>query len=487
MIMKILLILGACLLAACTGNTPIRDDKVATCDIIESCSSSYYEVHPSYEIGFVEYSERGNDFDPTRTQQMLDRLKQYSASDKLAIVVFVHGWKHNAEQDDENVISFTKALANLAESGVLTDRKLVGVYVGWRGLTLHGLGSENITYWDRKSVAEEVGRGGVTELLTQLEQIDRSRKENYLVIVGHSFGGAITLSALHDQLLERLQNQQAGLPVRAFGDAVIMLNPAIEANLGLLLKENSLKVGASGVRALPLLYVISSEGDTATGFPFFAGQWLGVNLTWSQVDLMRNYNGKTFKFTEETMDTTTIGNYSLFHTTLIKEPDRNKAMDRLSMDAPSTGVNKPMASIKVIEDTKFGEWELVSYCTTDGKNGNPDVPRMPCYSNEPVNFIYTADSFIADHNDIFNPAVIAFMSTAVSKAYYETANVAFDKCRAGGQPGGDFLFSACFEHHFTLAKEMEEKQKQAAAQKKEKANSSTTRSDSSKESSNAAI
>lgn len=482
--MKVLLTLGACLLAACTGNTPIRDGKVATCEIIESCSNSYYEIHPKYEIGFVEYSERGNDFNPARTQQLLDRLKQYSADGKLAIVVFVHGWKHNAEQYDDNVISFTKALANLAGSGVLTDRKLVGVYVGWRGLTLHGLGSENITYWDRKSVAEEVGRGGVTELLTQLEQIDRSRNENYLVIVGHSFGGAITLSAIHDLLLERLQNQQAGLPVRAFGDAVIMLNPAIEASQGLLLKENSLKVGASGVRAQPLLYVISSEGDKATGFPFFAGQWLGVSLSWSQVDLERGYNDKTFKFSEETMDTTTIGNYSLFHTTLIKEPDRKTSMNRLAMETLHAGVNEAMNSVKVIEDTNFGEWELVSYCTPDGKNGDPEVPRMPCYSNEPVNFIYTADSFIADHNDIFNPAVIAFMSTAVSKAYYETANVAFDKCKAGGQPGGNFLFSACFEHHFALAKEMEEKQKRAVEQKKDKAKSSTTHSDSSKETSN---
>ena len=44
---------------------------------------------------------------------------------------------------------------------------------------------------------------------------------------------------------------------------------------------------------------------------------------------------------------------------------------------------------------------------------------MPCYSNEPVNFIYTSQSFIADHNDIFNDQVIAFMATAVSKAIYE--------------------------------------------------------------------
>ncbi|MDT1000407.1 hypothetical protein RNI08_32255, partial [Pseudomonas aeruginosa] len=81
-------------------------------------------------------------------------------------------------------------------------------------------------------------------------------------------GGAITLGALHDPLLERLLALQDGQRIRAFGDAVIMLNPAIEANQGLLLKENSLKVGALGTQPPPLLYVISSHGDSATHFAF---------------------------------------------------------------------------------------------------------------------------------------------------------------------------------------------------------------------------
>lgn len=74
------------------------------------------------------------------------------------MVVFIHGWKHNAGRDDGNVASFNKALANLASSGVLGKRRLVGLYVGWRGKSMHGLYSENLTYWDRKAVAEEVGR-----------------------------------------------------------------------------------------------------------------------------------------------------------------------------------------------------------------------------------------------------------------------------------------------------------------------------------------
>ncbi|VFT16316.1 Uncharacterised protein [Pseudomonas aeruginosa] len=74
------------------------------------CSDSYYERHPNYEIGFVEYSERGNDFAPARTQRLIDQLKRYSARGDIAMVVFIHGWKHNAGRDDGNVASFNKAL-----------------------------------------------------------------------------------------------------------------------------------------------------------------------------------------------------------------------------------------------------------------------------------------------------------------------------------------------------------------------------------------
>lgn len=433
--MKILLMLCVCLLAACALNKPLRDDQVVTCDTLVSCSHSYYELHtkPRYEIGFVEYSERGNDFFPERTQQLLERLKGYSAEGDLAMVVFIHGWKHNAAPQDANVVSFTKALANLAQSGVLGKRKLVGIYVGWRGLSMHGLGSENLTYWDRKAVAEEVGRGGVTDLLTQLEQIDR-KDRNYLVIVGHSFGGAITLSALHDQLLERLHNQQLGNKVRAFGDAVIMLNPAIEADQGLLLKENSLKVGVSGAQAQPLLYVISSENDSATHWFFPPGQWLGVNLSWSQVDLQRRYRGMPFVLREEALDTTALGNYSLFHTARIRDIEPAQAT----------------AAAKTLEDTKFGDWQLTSYCTPDGNNGGPQVQRMPCYSNEPVNFIYTSKSFISSHNDIFGDQVIAFLATAVGKAIYERTQGRdyLKACR--GENG--FQFAACFDYHYETAR-----------------------------------
>lgn len=444
--MKILALLAACLLAGCAANAPLRDDSESTCADMRPCSDSYYERHPNYEIGFVEYSERGNDFAPARTQRLIDQLKRYSARGDIAMVVFIHGWKHNAGRDDGNVASFNKALANLASSGVLGKRRLVGLYVGWRGKSMHGLYSENLTYWDRKAVAEEVGRGGVAELLAQLERIDR-KDRNYLVIVGHSFGGAITLGALHDPLLERLLALQDGQRIRAFGDAVIMLNPAIEANQGLLLKENSLKVGALGTQPPPLLYVISSHGDSATHFAFPLGQWVGVNLTWSQVDLDRTYNGARYRLREEDLDTTALGNYSLYRTALLidRECPLPDGSDNCAPRPPEP---------RVIDDTDIGKWRFRSFCSADGGNADPALPRMPCYSNEPVNFIYTSQSFIADHNDIFNDQVIAFMATAVSKAIYErTAGASYYR-ECHDPVRKNFSFGKCFDFHYLKATAM---------------------------------
>jgi len=69
-------------------------------------------------------------------------------------VVFVHGWKHNASAEDENVASFRKLLPKVAK--MTPTRRVIGVYVGWRGLSIDwGDWLTNISYWDRKATAEQ--------------------------------------------------------------------------------------------------------------------------------------------------------------------------------------------------------------------------------------------------------------------------------------------------------------------------------------------
>jgi hypothetical protein len=105
-----------------------------------------------------------------------------------------------------------------------------------------------VTYWERKATAEQVAKGGITELLLRLErevideQPGRANRNLYLV-TGHSFGGAVVLSALNEIFLERVAAATAKNPddarvlTRPFGHGVVLLNPAIEANEVFQLKE----------------------------------------------------------------------------------------------------------------------------------------------------------------------------------------------------------------------------------------------------------
>ena len=79
--------------------------------------------------------------------------------------------------------------------------------MGWRGLSVDFGPLTNATYWERKATAEQVAKGGVTELLLRLERevIDDERpNRNLYLVTGHSFGGAVVLSALNEIFLERV-------------------------------------------------------------------------------------------------------------------------------------------------------------------------------------------------------------------------------------------------------------------------------------------
>ena len=146
------------------------------------------------------------------------------------------------------------------------------------------------------------------------KKIDRSNSNNYFFIVGHSFGGAITLSALNEIFMERLKYAygKENSPLNAFGEGTVIINPAIEANQILQLKEASMALGGSDPYQASLLHVVSSMGDSATHKVFPIGQKLGVCLTWNQEKLQRKYKDKDYTLSEYDLDTTTVGQLRSF-------------------------------------------------------------------------------------------------------------------------------------------------------------------------------
>jgi hypothetical protein len=317
--------------------------------------------HPEYDLYSVEFDDQGwlaNTIDgqiPQQTQLtlLMSSLNRMTGpgpegGHPLHIVIFVHGWHHSAAPDDRNVISFRRLLehAAVAEKALclerrahfpdqnhgpapcddneqvslwLKKRRVVGIYLGWRGDSIMGSYIENLSIWDRKLAAEGVALGSVQEFFSRIhsfyQQHDcHSEQSRYrfvgdpekcvdvrMLTAGHSFGGLITYRALAPRLMMGIAEtdtdhgavpttERTGTTERdggahkssayavGFGDLTVLINPAFEAT-----RFESLAQAAAArhyvvadprrkQRAqLPLLIVATSKTDWATGtaFPLF--------------------------------------------------------------------------------------------------------------------------------------------------------------------------------------------------------------------------
>ncbi len=400
---RFLILIVAVLIAGCTSNAPFRDIGSTNCGQA-SCDKSYLENHTDYDLAFVEFTERGNVFSREHMKEVVDHVASLAGSDDgVLAVVYVHGWKHNAHPENSNVESFRNLLrktAALTEDG---DRRLVGIYVGWRGLSLDVPVIKNLSYWDRKEVAHQVGKGGVTELMLRLENEvidDDNPNRNLFLITAHSFGSVIALSALNEIMLERIIEAKAidsgddCVVSRPFGHGVALINPAIEANEILQLKEAVAEREFCDSQDR-LMHIISSDADKATNTAFRVGQWFGVNLGWRQTELERSLNGRDLTFEESALDTITVGNYAPFRT--------GRLVERPAGTDESTVDDSPWEYL-----TCVGRNE----CVTEDEENNHVRPKY----NEPLAFIQTGPAFIKDHNTVFTDAVAGYLGAIVSEA-----------------------------------------------------------------------
>lgn len=288
------LLLLACLAVACTDNVRYRTETAA-CDArsdVRSCATHSIEERDEYLLGFVELDDQGWLWDRAQLYAVIDALSEAGTHQDLLTVVFVHGWKHNATVCDTNVACFREVLLRLADIEAIAaeregrdPRRVAGIYVGWRGLSVQGRYLSNISFYNRKTTAQRVGARGAAEVLLRLEDLLETHRtvvrpgaDSRLVIVGHSFGGAVVYSALSQLLMERsleATGGAAGAP-RQFADLVVLVNPAFEAALYEPLFEIVTERAFYPREQRPILAILTSEGDQATGRAFPAGRTLAT-------------------------------------------------------------------------------------------------------------------------------------------------------------------------------------------------------------------
>ncbi len=209
------------------------------------------------------------------------------------VIVFIHGWRHNASVGDGNVSDLRVYAAHAArflrercDQGEKDqcDREVTAVYIGWRGARVDepairrpfeqlgnwldakfvcggetaekpctpywsgflpdwGAGIANVaaalTLFDRKPVSEDLAPR-VRMALRSIEASlgnpgdttrPESDKHNRLIVFGHSLGGNMLATALKDDLLKRVGRHQGGQYFDPpIGNLTVLINPAAEAS-----------------------------------------------------------------------------------------------------------------------------------------------------------------------------------------------------------------------------------------------------------------
>jgi hypothetical protein len=266
-----------------------------------------------YKAFAVEINDYGSYWDADEAEKVLEHVRQESNRTNTVVVLYVHGWHHNASPKDSDFLAFKESLSGLTatlknnplfeqarvELTGIPDVSVLGIYVGWRGRSLPWY-FDYLTFWGRKAAAERVGAGDFREFILRLQQIYEERngaknKEEEakakdqnpfmgLVTVGHSFGGQVLFTATSTAIERELivagpKNAQQSpsetvAPLNGIGDITLLLNPALEAyqfekiqRLYSAYTYNCLQT--------PIFMVVSGEGDWARRIWFPRGRWAG--------------------------------------------------------------------------------------------------------------------------------------------------------------------------------------------------------------------
>jgi hypothetical protein len=462
--LRILLALVAVVtLASCAPNKIYRD-SYQPCNVsaTQSCERAAISRHrqnsdDEFSLAFVEYDDQGQLRDRKQMQFVVDQYRQIAASEDVIITVFVHGWHHSAAPGDENIESFKNLLATLSrrESTAMeqdkhcegqpsssdckqqgrSKRKILGVYLGWRGDSITVPVLKHATFWSRKAVAQEVGLQGVTEVLLKLEEIinikagfePQNPKPLYdrMVVMGHSFGGAVVYTALQQILADRYLSSQRGKTVqqdaKGFGDLVILLNPAFEAmrystlydigqncsykfnNADPVVATDKLPASCRKYKLppqLPRLAILTSEADYATRLAFPTGRLFTTLFeTHDEIDrLIDTSNGATpITISESKADKTTVGHFEPYWTHTLEPTD--SAIKR---------------SDNFIYRSLGNDWTNQSY---NSKLKFQGVELSHLNRSSPLNpylNIYVSGELIKNHNDIWDERIQNFLQDLIT-------------------------------------------------------------------------
>lgn len=371
-----------------------------------------------YLLGFIEFDDQGELHDRAQLRAVVEKLNTSAAGQDLLVVVFVHGWKHSAAPGDGNVATFHDNLARLSrlESSLSRQtgepaRRVFGIYLGWRGESVTLPVLKELSFWDRKSTAHKVGYGGITEALAQIELVKKTRNavapdsRTRLVVIGHSFGGAVVYSALSQILMSRFVDTvgPAGqvTDVEGFGDLVVLINPAFEAMQFAPLSDMANERRTYFASQLPVLAILTSEADDATRLAFPLGRWFST-LFDKHREVVRNnaVTGESEVIHQRQANVTAVGHFDPYKTHDL----------RATGQAPLAAQEKSPIAAEVQRFAQLSrQWDTGAPGNVIEFRGARLKRTQNSAGRNPYLIIRVDEALIHDHNHIDDPRITEFI------------------------------------------------------------------------------
>lgn len=217
--------------------TQVGRDAICPAEQTHAKASKNGRVERHFSVAYLEYCElksdvckgAGEQFDPEQLQAILKKINASNAAGEPTLVaVYVHGWHHNADPDDENVKYFEHMLARYKDALVRTgmgEVQVFGVYVGWRGESIRSPIASPFTVWSRGRAADAIGSRGTiaSDLEAIASAVQKGPEKSRLIVTGHSYGGRLISRAL----LPKFRETYRPLGDRAL---IVTLNAAVGAD-----------------------------------------------------------------------------------------------------------------------------------------------------------------------------------------------------------------------------------------------------------------
>ena len=445
-------------LAGCSGSIPFRSgalDEDASCaaryaaydqrrneatplgdaEAEHPCWQRSVEEHPAYDLLIAEFSDQGWIHDTASldrpAQDYLDRfLKKLREMHRnwagqgqgLSLFVYVHGWHHDARAADADMVDFRRFLADMSELETTLSRetgarrRVLGIYVGWRGESIRAPGLNVLTFWDRKNTAERVALGSTRELLERLDYFrDRSRdkagkRDVRMLTIGHSFGGLVTFAAMGPQFLRaaiRLKESKPGNKkdnyVSRVGDLVVIVNPAIEGARYEPLPPAGQRMCGVAANQRPVMVVATTAADWATGTFFPLARRFSTLLESSpgqEGDAVVKAVGHNERYITHELSLCAKGDASCAASCPVAsfQPQSQAKVGTLADSA----ILREYRYMKPFADGGFGTRTYLC--------GGLDLRSTRQWSPQgnPFWVVRTTEDIMGGHGDIFNPNFVAF-------------------------------------------------------------------------------